>query len=74
MNDYYKEKCPKLSSVHMDARALAYEDGCFDVVIDKGCLDSVLCGENAHAGAKKMFEEINRVLTPNGVYICVTYG
>lgn len=71
---YYKEKCPKLSYSHMDARSLAYEDDSFDVVVDKGCLDSILCGEDGAFGAKKLFQEINRVLTPKGVYICVTYG
>lgn len=28
--------------IHMDARAMDFEDGIFDVVVDKGTLDSVL--------------------------------
>ena len=53
---------------------MAYEDGCFDVVIDKGTLDSILSGDHSAAGCAAMFREIKRVLAPEGVYICVTYG
>ena len=74
MQDLYKEKLSTMSYCHMDVRALAYEDGCFDVVIDKGTLDSILCGEGSQPSALQMFREINRVLTPKGVYICVSYG
>ena len=46
----------------------------YNVVLDKGTLDSVLCGDNSEANAEKMLTEINRVLKPNGVYICISYG
>ena len=55
MQDYYKQHYPKMSYTHMDARALAYEDESFDVIVDKGCLDTILCGDLSYAGAKKMF-------------------
>ena len=74
MTEYYAQHFPKLSFCHMDARDLAYEDETFDVVVDKGCLDTILCGDLSFAGAKKMFNEINRVLTSRGYYIVVTYG
>ena len=74
MASHYKAKAIEMTYIHMDARAMAYEDASFDAVIDKGTLDSILSGDNSTAGALAMFREIQRVLTPNGVYICVTYG
>ena len=53
---------------------LSYEDGRFDVVIDKATLDAVICGEDGVCDPDKMLTEINRVLKPSGVYICITYG
>ena len=58
----------------MDARDLKIGDGLFDAVIDKACFDAVLCGENSGPNSEKMINEVYRVLNPNGVYICVTYG
>ncbi len=46
----------------------------FNTVIDKGLLDSVLCGDNSETNSEKMLSEINRILKPNGVYICISYG
>jgi len=46
----------------------------FNVVIDKGTLDSILCGDNSVPNAEKMMQEIYRLLPSKGVYICVTYG
>ena len=46
----------------------------FNCVIDKGTLDSVLCGLNSTANARKMLTQIFEYLAPNGVYICVSYG
>ena len=58
----------------MDGKKMTYEDGSFDCIIDKACLDSILCGENSAPNSKLMLDEIYRVLSPNGVYICVSYG
>lgn len=46
----------------------------FNVVIDKGTLDTVLCGDNSESNAEKMLQEVNRVLKSNGTYICISYG
>jgi hypothetical protein len=48
--------------------------GEYNVVLDKGTLDSVLCGDNSTPNAERMMSEIFRVLSPNGHYICITYG
>jgi len=34
----------------------------------------VLCGDGSGPNAAQMLSEIYRVLAPNGVYICVSYG
>ena len=58
----------------MDVRSLQFEDNTFDVVIDKGTFDSVLCGDGSAPNAEQMLNEVHRVLSANGVYICITYG
>ncbi|GJN04024.1 hypothetical protein PR202_ga21532 [Eleusine coracana subsp. coracana] len=51
-----------------------FQSGSFDAVIDKGTLDSIMCGQNSQENATKMLEEVNRILTETGVYILITYG
>jgi len=58
----------------MDVRKLEFADGTFDVVIDKGTLDSVLCGEGSTKNCAQMCKEVSRVLKPGGTYIVVSYG
>ncbi|XP_024985914.1 EEF1A lysine methyltransferase 4 [Cynara cardunculus var. scolymus] len=66
---------PHLKYIHMDVRDMkAFESGSFDAVIDKGTLDSLLCGHNSKTNAAKMLEEVERVLKKEGVYILITYG
>jgi ubiquinone/menaquinone biosynthesis C-methylase UbiE len=74
MQEMYKEKIPSLPFKQMDVRSLQYDDGTFDAVIDKGTLDSILCGDGSGPNAEMMMEQIYRVLSPKGVYICITYG
>ena len=74
MQELYKEKIPNLPFKQMDARSLQYEDGTFDAVVDKGTFDSILCGDGSGPNAEQMLNEIYRVLSPNGVYICISYG
>ena len=44
------------------------------VVLDKGCMDCVLCGEAAHARAAALLAEAHRVLAPGGVFVCVSHA
>jgi len=74
MTEAYKERFPTLVYKQMDCRQLQYQDGSFDAVIDKGTFDSILCGDGSGPNAAQMLAEIHRVLAPNGVYICVSYG
>lgn len=58
----------------MNVCALEYPDDSFNAVVDKGTLDSVLCGDGSIANVAKMCMEISRVLKPNGVYFICSYG
>ena len=74
MQEYYKERIPQMTFKQMDARSLQFEEGTFDAVIDKACFDAILCGDNSGPNSEAMLNEIHRVLSPTGVYICITYG
>ncbi|XP_026457233.1 EEF1A lysine methyltransferase 4-like [Papaver somniferum] len=66
---------PALKYIQMDVRDMSgFESGSFDAVLDKGTLDSIMCGHNSQDNASKMLEEVGRVLKDNGVYILITYG
>ncbi|KAJ1609085.1 methylase [Cryptosporidium canis] len=52
-----------------------YSDNGYDVIVDKGTFDSILCGENSHINIDTMMRELVRVLSYNkGRYICISYG
>ena len=59
--------------IQMDARNLQFKDAQFDAVIDKACLDAVICGDNV-ANVAMMMNEIYRVLKSTGTYICISHG
>lgn len=58
----------------MDVTTMAFEDNTFDVVLDKACLDAILCNDSELIlnSVTKMMNEIKRVLKPKGKYICVS--
>ena len=75
MEEKCKPKFPKMSFLVMDALDMKdFQTGTFNTVIDKGTLDSVLCGDNSVPNAQKMISEVFRILAPGGHYICITYG
>lgn len=47
MNAKYKESCPEMQFLEMDACELTFENSSFDFVIDKGLIDSILCSEGS---------------------------
>lgn len=58
----------------MNVTDMQFSENTYDVVIDKGCMDSILCGEGSTNNVGKMCSEISRVLKDKGIYIVVTYG
>ncbi|ETV92404.1 hypothetical protein H310_13292 [Aphanomyces invadans] len=49
-------------------------DQCFDVVVDKGLLDTVLCGANNIENAVALVHELHRVLKVNGTFVLISHG
>ena len=58
----------------MDVRNMSYADGSFDCVIDKALLDAMACSDGASGNIEQMLSQIHRVLSPNGVYICISHA
>lgn len=73
MLERYRDK-PTLQWQQMNCCSLDFPDETFDVVLDKGTLDSVLCGEGSTANVAKMCGEVSRVLKPTGCFFIVSYG
>ncbi|CAH9122932.1 unnamed protein product [Cuscuta epithymum] len=64
------EHVGELQYMQMDVRDMSlFPDDSFDSVIDKGTLDSLMCGTNAPISACQMLGEVNRILKPGGVYM-----
>jgi ubiquinone/menaquinone biosynthesis C-methylase UbiE len=58
----------------MDITDLQFPDSSFDVVLDKGTLDSLFCGGNSMEVIDQSLVEIHRVLRKGGHFISITYG
>ncbi|EPS60757.1 hypothetical protein M569_14044, partial [Genlisea aurea] len=74
MKNKYSSR-PQLKYMHMDVRDMSsFSSGSFTAVIDKGTLDSILCGQSSPENSHKMLTEVMRVLKDDGYYILITYG
>ncbi len=76
---YMDEKCrgkyPKMIFKVLDACEMKdFDSGQFNIVLDKGTLDSILCSENPLQNSQKMISEVYRVLNHDGKYICISFG
>ncbi|CAK7330962.1 unnamed protein product [Dovyalis caffra] len=66
---------PQLNYMEMDVRDMSFfPDKSFDGVIDKGTLDSLMCGSDAPISSARMLGEVSRLLKPGGIYMLITYG
>ncbi|XP_057790033.1 uncharacterized protein LOC131006908 isoform X1 [Salvia miltiorrhiza] len=69
------ESVPQLKYIQMDVRDMSlFPDDSYESVIDKGTLDSLMCGTDAPLSASQMLGEVSRLLKPGGVYMLITYG
>ncbi|BFG20298.1 hypothetical protein CerSpe_065720 [Prunus speciosa] len=69
------EHIPQLKYMQMDVRDMSvFPDESFEGVIDKGTLDSLMCGNDAPISAAQMLGEVSRLLKPGGIYLLITYG
>ncbi|XP_042460327.1 EEF1A lysine methyltransferase 4-like [Zingiber officinale] len=63
-----------LKYIKMDVRDMSpFESGSFDAVIDKGTLDTFMCGEDDITAATQLLKEVERVLKDKGAYILITF-
>ena len=51
-----------------------FNDKIFDVVIDKALLDALYCSEVPSKQTHKYLQEMDRILTPEGLFFCVSFG
>ena len=73
MTEKYQDT-PELQWQQMNVTALDFPDATFDVVIAKGIIDTILCGEGSTVNTTKMCNEVCRVLKPKGCFFVVSYG
>lgn len=74
MSDRYMDK-EEMEFSQMDARRMELiPDDCFDLSIDKGLFDALLCGSDNLASIQALTQEMYRVLKPGGVYLIVSHG
>lgn len=58
MTEKYSNR-PQLKYIKMDVRQMdEFQTGSFDSVVDKGTLDSILCGSNSRQNATQMLKEV----------------
>lgn len=82
MTERNLEKRPSMKWVIMDILDLKYEDASFDVVLDKGTMDALMCekgdvwniSEELASKVDTMLTGVSRVLKPGGKYIYITFG
>ena len=60
--------------VRMDVLKLDLADNTFDLIIDKGTVDSLLCGSNSFHNVYQMNKQMSRVLHKGGRVVTITYG
>eukprot|EP00770_Monocercomonoides_exilis_P014321 MONOS_14267.1-p1 / transcript=MONOS_14267.1 / gene=MONOS_14267 / organism=Monocercomonoides_exilis_PA203 / gene_product=Endothelin-converting enzyme 2 F (Ece2F) / transcript_product=Endothelin-converting enzyme 2 F (Ece2F) / location=Mono_scaffold00967:15630-16260(-) / protein_length=157 / sequence_SO=supercontig / SO=protein_coding / is_pseudo=false len=70
----FHERLPSVHYMYMDARMLSFPEASFDVVFDKGLLDSALTGELSYVNAKQIIKSCLRVLKPFGKYIIISHS
>lgn len=56
----------------MDATHLDYDSDSFDLVIDKGLMDSFACMSGSKGIIRRYLAEVVRVLRPGGKFLCVS--
>ena len=74
MNERVKTKGKNLSYLKSNVTNMNFENESFDVVVEKGLLDSLLCKENGIADAEQMIKEIYRVLGKRGRYLSISHS
>jgi endothelin-converting enzyme len=56
----------------MDVRHMAFPKASFDIIFDKGTIDSIVCGPSPFDMVERTLREVERVLAPAGLFIVVS--
>jgi ubiquinone/menaquinone biosynthesis C-methylase UbiE len=56
----------------MDVRHMTFADASFDIIFDKGTIDSIVCGPHPFDMVERTLREVERVLAPAGLFIVVS--
>jgi len=56
----------------MDVFEMTYPNDEFELVLDKGTLDAILCGENEEDAGHLLFKEVHRILAPGGRFFLIS--
>lgn len=73
MRQRYKEM-DRMEWLRGDVTKLDLPDSSFDLIIDKGTIDSLLCGSNSFHNVYQMNKQLSRVLKKGGRLVTITYG
>merc|ERR1712167_105455 len=75
MQKKYGDACPEMEWKVTNVREMTeIPSGSFKYAVDKGTLDSLLCGANSTSNAYKYLCEIKRILEPGGTLLILSYG
>jgi len=74
MRERNKKKRPNMDWLVMDATAMDCENGCFDLVLDKCTIDTLVCCNDSTTVVDKYLQEVVRVLKCDGVFLAFTLG
>ena len=68
-------KIPRMKFECVDVtKSLPYSDAEFDLIVNKGTMDSILCSNGAITNIKTMMKECSRVLKPHGSMVVVSHA
>jgi len=73
MKDRYAS-VPGLEWLAMDATKMDFKTDRFDIAVDKGTVDALMCDPNNQAPAQGVVAEVWRTLRPGGFFILVTHS
>ncbi|KAH8043724.1 methyltransferase [Aureococcus anophagefferens] len=73
---YFEDDLGGIQWKQADATDLTamFNDKIFDVVVDKALLDALYCSEVPGKQTHKYLQEMDRILTPEGLFFCVSFG
>jgi SAM-dependent methyltransferase len=65
---------PRLEWYAMNCATLTFPDNSFDLVIDKGTIDAIMCGDESEKIVNDTMSEAFRVLRNGGHFVSITFG